>query len=76
MHRPDKTTPDDLLSVEKLVDDLRKQHIPAETFSSVDLIVEYLADNTRPGDVVITMSNGGFENIHQKLLNRLKSKIM
>lgn len=76
VHRPDKTTPDNLLSVEKLVDDLTKQQIPAKMLASVDLIVDYLADNTGPGDIVITLSNGGFDNIHQKLLNRLKSKIM
>jgi UDP-N-acetylmuramate: L-alanyl-gamma-D-glutamyl-meso-diaminopimelate ligase len=37
----------------------------------VRLIIEEMVGAVRPGDQVLVMSNGGFENIHQRLLDRL-----
>ena len=34
-------------------------------------IVEALALRARPGDTILVMSNGGFENIHQRILDAL-----
>ena len=34
-------------------------------------IVDFLAERLKPGDVVIIMSNGGFDDIHHKLLERI-----
>ncbi len=39
---------------------------------SVDGIVEAIAAEAGPGDYVLVMSNGGFENIHERLLTVLK----
>jgi UDP-N-acetylmuramate: L-alanyl-gamma-D-glutamyl-meso-diaminopimelate ligase len=30
-----------------------------------------VCDQARPGDVVLIMSNGGFDNIHERLLESL-----
>ena len=38
----------------------------------VEDIVEQVAADVKPGDQVLIMSNGGFENIHERLLNRLQ----
>ncbi len=38
---------------------------------SVEAIVERLAAESRPGDQILVMSNGGFGGIHQKLLEAL-----
>jgi len=35
-------------------------------------IVDLLAERTRKGDLVVMMSNGGFDNVHTKLLDRLR----
>jgi UDP-N-acetylmuramate: L-alanyl-gamma-D-glutamyl-meso-diaminopimelate ligase len=43
----------------------------AMVFDLVSEIVQYLDDNTVPGDHVVIMSNGGFEGIHQILLDAL-----
>lgn len=40
---------------------------------AVTEIVEWLASETRPGDYVVVMSNGGFEGIHDKLLEKLQA---
>jgi UDP-N-acetylmuramate: L-alanyl-gamma-D-glutamyl-meso-diaminopimelate ligase len=39
--------------------------------SSVGAILDALAAEVRPGDHVVIMSNGGFEDIHTRLLERL-----
>jgi UDP-N-acetylmuramate: L-alanyl-gamma-D-glutamyl-meso-diaminopimelate ligase len=33
-----------------------------------------VARQARPGDLVIVMSNGGFDNIHQRLLDALGAR--
>jgi UDP-N-acetylmuramate: L-alanyl-gamma-D-glutamyl-meso-diaminopimelate ligase len=40
----------------------------------VDDIVLTVAREAQPGDLVVVMSNGGFEDIHQKLLSALESR--
>jgi len=59
------------LSTERLVDDLRGQGQRARHIPSVEEIVRAIASEHRTGDIVVLMSNGGFEGIHQKLLQAL-----
>ncbi len=40
-------------------------------FTTVQEIVEHVAAGARPGDRVLVMSNGGFENIHERLIEAL-----
>jgi len=42
--------------------------------STVDALVEGLADDSRPGDHVLVMSNGGFGGLHDKLLAELRAR--
>jgi UDP-N-acetylmuramate: L-alanyl-gamma-D-glutamyl-meso-diaminopimelate ligase len=60
------------LSIEDLVRDVsaagrRIRHIPR-----VDDIVDTIAREAREGDLVLVMSNGGFDGIHDKLLSALQ----
>jgi UDP-N-acetylmuramate: L-alanyl-gamma-D-glutamyl-meso-diaminopimelate ligase len=43
----------------------------ARVYARTDDIVADLAARVRPGDHVLVMSNGGFENLHQRLLDAL-----
>ena len=43
----------------------------ATVFAEVDAIVARVAAEARPGDQVLVMSNGGFQGIHQRLLDAL-----
>ncbi len=43
----------------------------ARVFGGVEEIVTTLAGELRPGDQVLVMSNGSFDNLHQRLLDRL-----
>ena len=44
---------------------------PAYCMNCVEQIVEHVANIARPGDHILIMSNGGFENIHSRLLAQL-----
>jgi UDP-N-acetylmuramate: L-alanyl-gamma-D-glutamyl-meso-diaminopimelate ligase len=41
---------------------------------TVDALVKSLADDSRPGDQVLVMSNGGFGGLHEKLLAALRAR--
>jgi len=69
------TLPDDQrLSPEKLVADLKGSGKDARYIPKVDEIVATVAKEARDGDLVVVMSNGGFEGIHQKLLSALEAR--
>jgi UDP-N-acetylmuramate: L-alanyl-gamma-D-glutamyl-meso-diaminopimelate ligase len=59
------------LSADELVGELRHAGRHARHIPSVEGIVSTVVQEARPGDVVIIMSNGGFDQIHQKLLHAL-----
>ena len=58
-------------SSQQLVDDMVAQGTAARYFASTEAILSHLDATARPGDVVAIMSNGGFDNIHQRLLTLL-----
>jgi len=58
-------------SSEQLVADLNERGKAAHFFPDTDAIIDFLVDNARSADLVLIMSNGGFDNIHQRLLDRL-----
>jgi UDP-N-acetylmuramate: L-alanyl-gamma-D-glutamyl-meso-diaminopimelate ligase len=67
--------PDDQrLSAEALVQDLTEAGVDANYIPHTDDIVRTVASQARPGDLVVVMSNGGFDNIHQKLLDALGTR--
>jgi len=58
-------------SSEKLVDNLKNQGKEAYFFLNTESIINFLVERAKPGDLILIMSNGGFDNIHEKLLERL-----
>ena len=59
-------------SAPKLVHDLSTQGLDAKNFCDSEKIIEHLVEFCKAGDVVAIMSNGGFDNIHSKLLKKLQ----
>jgi UDP-N-acetylmuramate: L-alanyl-gamma-D-glutamyl-meso-diaminopimelate ligase len=43
----------------------------ARAFDELDTLVQAIAAAARPGDQILAMSNGGFGNVHQKILDAL-----
>ncbi len=69
--RLEQLPPGERLNPEKLMQDLRLTGKPAAYLPTVDSIVEHVGSGARPGDVVCVFSNGGFGDIHNRLLARL-----
>ena len=67
----EKIPPEQRFSSETLVADLTDRGIAARYFPDTDTIIEFLQGEARSGDLVLVMSNGGFDNIHERLLQRL-----
>jgi UDP-N-acetylmuramate: L-alanyl-gamma-D-glutamyl-meso-diaminopimelate ligase len=59
------------LSPEELVADLKRAGTHARFLPTTDLIVSTVANEARAGDLVVIMSNGGFDNVHTRLLQAL-----
>jgi UDP-N-acetylmuramate: L-alanyl-gamma-D-glutamyl-meso-diaminopimelate ligase len=65
---------DQRLSAEQLIADLNAANVDARYIPQVDDIVTAVAMEARTGDLVVIMSNGGFDDIHQKLLSALEAR--
>ncbi len=58
-------------SSELLVSDLKNRGINAHFFLDTDAIINFLIMAAKPEDLVLIMSNGGFDRIHERLLAAL-----
>jgi len=58
----------DRFSSRNLVEDLKTRGRTAYYFPDTDGILGFLKEHAGGGDVIAIMSNGGFDNIHEKLL--------
>ena len=56
-------------SLVKVVSDLAN----AQAYANTNAIIADLVKQVKPGEHVIIMSNGGFENIHQRLIEALRN---
>ncbi|MFH1619311.1 MAG: UDP-N-acetylmuramate:L-alanyl-gamma-D-glutamyl-meso-diaminopimelate ligase [bacterium] len=64
----EKIPPGERFSSERLVEDLKSQGKDAHFFSDTQSIIDFLVTESKEGDLLLIMSNGGFENIHERLL--------
>jgi UDP-N-acetylmuramate: L-alanyl-gamma-D-glutamyl-meso-diaminopimelate ligase len=62
------------LSVPQLVQALRAEGHSVRHPESSEAIVDAIVGDHRPGDLVVVMSNGGFDGIHRRLLQRLQER--
>lgn len=69
--RLDKIPVNERFSSEKLVWDLQKREKNAFHFDDTDSVITFLSEEARNGDLILIMSNGGFDNIHDRLLEVL-----
>ncbi|MCB2146970.1 MAG: UDP-N-acetylmuramate:L-alanyl-gamma-D-glutamyl-meso-diaminopimelate ligase [Deltaproteobacteria bacterium] len=58
-------------SSEQLVAELKQSGKDAAHFEDTESIIDDLAESSMGGDVILIMSNGGFDNIHERLLEAL-----
>jgi len=67
----DQIPPAEQLNPEQVVREITAQGKPAFYEPNADQIVERLRLLAQEGDIIVVFSNGGFDNIHSKLLERL-----
>lgn len=68
---PEKVAEQDRLDPHKLVSDIQASGTSCWYLETVDEIVAQVVSESREGDTVAVLSNGGFGGIHQKLLDNL-----
>ena len=69
--RLEQLAPQERLDPARLIEDLQAKGRPAQYLPTVDRIIDQVQGQAQSGDVVCIFSNGGFGNIHQRLLQRL-----
>ncbi len=67
----EKIPPSERFSSAQLADDLARRGLTAHHFQETDLLLEALLKSARPGDVILFMSNGAFDNLPKRLLENL-----
>jgi UDP-N-acetylmuramate: L-alanyl-gamma-D-glutamyl-meso-diaminopimelate ligase len=73
VYQPEKVPAGQRLSVENLVREINRlaSDNRALVIEGSEEIASYLAPNSRSGDVLLIMSNGGFDAVHEKILQAL-----
>jgi UDP-N-acetylmuramate: L-alanyl-gamma-D-glutamyl-meso-diaminopimelate ligase len=68
---PGKIPPEDRFDPEKLALDLHRNGTKGSYTPDVNAIVKQLAESAAPGDVVVVLSSGSFDGLHDKLLDEI-----
>lgn len=74
IHLPKKVTSDELLSIEHLIEKIKLRKKQAYHFNSVAEIVDFTTSQVNPGDLILIMSNGAFNGIHNLIIQKLTVK--
>jgi len=69
--RPEQLPEHDRLSPERVAESIRAGGGKSWAVSGVDEIIERLRSLVKEGDVIVVFSNGGFGDIHERLLKEL-----
>ncbi|MBI4211327.1 MAG: UDP-N-acetylmuramate--L-alanine ligase [Deltaproteobacteria bacterium] len=69
--KSEKIDPNERLNPQAIADDLMNNGVDAHTIAGTEFILEYIVRNIDSKDVVLFMSNGGFDGIHHKLLDKI-----
>jgi UDP-N-acetylmuramate: L-alanyl-gamma-D-glutamyl-meso-diaminopimelate ligase len=72
---PAKIPPDERFDPEKLALDLHRSGTKASYAPDVGLIVKQLSESAAPGDVVVVLSSGSFDGLHDRLLDAIGDAI-
>ena len=71
--RLEQVPPEERLNPAQLMADIRAAGVEADYLPTADEIVAHVVPQAQPGDILCVLSNGGFDNIHQKLINALEA---
>ena len=74
VHRKDQLPAAERLSPDVLVESLQARHVPAWFYPTTQAIIDHLCLEAQRSDIILILSNGGFDNIHQRLLTALTQR--
>jgi UDP-N-acetylmuramate: L-alanyl-gamma-D-glutamyl-meso-diaminopimelate ligase len=74
VNRANLLSDEERMSPTRVLEAIRGAGRKAEGFDSAEDIAEYLAAETRTGDLVLVMSNGSFDGLCGKLLGKLQER--
>ena len=63
---------DKMMSVPAIVERLNADGIQAEQIDDIDAIADVVGREAKDGDVILVMSSGSFDGVHEKILERLR----
>jgi len=66
--------PEERFSPKQVVEALQGRGVEASTYPNADAIVDFITLDAQQGDVILVMSNGGFDGIYQKLRDALSER--
>ena len=64
-------TASNFMDIDVIVSKLSARGINTSSFESTESLMEFAVEQSEQGDVVLIMSNGGFDGIHGKIIRRL-----
>ena len=68
---PEKIKDEERLDVQAVIASIQKMGGVADHIPQADDIVKFITTNAKSEDIILIMSSGGFDGIHQKLFERL-----
>ncbi|HEY7495315.1 MAG TPA: UDP-N-acetylmuramate:L-alanyl-gamma-D-glutamyl-meso-diaminopimelate ligase [Candidatus Tectomicrobia bacterium] len=71
VYRKEQLREAERLSPAAVVQALQQQHLPAWFYPTTEAMIGHICREAQPPDVILIMSSGGFENIHDRLLQAL-----
>ena len=76
LYQPEKVPEGERLSVENVVREINRANAGdrARIIEGSVEIANFVASNARSGDIVLVMSNGGFDNVQEKILQALDAQ--
>jgi UDP-N-acetylmuramate: L-alanyl-gamma-D-glutamyl-meso-diaminopimelate ligase len=74
VHRAGQLTDAQRLDPESIISAVRQLGKDARILPSSDAIADFLAAEARPNDLLLVMSNGSFDGLCEKLLERIQSR--
>jgi len=75
VHRAGQLSDDQRLDPETVASSVRRLGKDARVLPSADAIADFLSAESRPGDLLLIMSNGSFDGLCEKLLGHLSKRI-
>jgi UDP-N-acetylmuramate: L-alanyl-gamma-D-glutamyl-meso-diaminopimelate ligase len=76
LYKPEKTPEGQRLNEEQLVKDLCQAGRAAWNLQNVECIIRKVCEEGQAGDLIVLLSNGGFDDIYQKLPQALRKRRM